>query len=62
LNLNKFIVFIGESANSLEEIKLEKITYNDFDEMVQVTNQMTTTINHLLHRDELTGLYNRKGL
>ncbi len=61
-NLNKFIVSIGESANSLKEIKLEKIAYDDFHEMVQVTNRMTTTINNLLHRDELTGLYNRRGL
>ena len=44
----------------LEPIQVEHLDYTDFSELAEVTNSMTERINHLLHYDELTGIYNRR--
>lgn len=49
------------SANKeLKAIDVETLDYMDFSELAVVTNSMTERINHLLHYDELTGIYNRR--
>ena len=59
-NINVFTQVIKSSSEHLNEIDMNNIEYNDFDELISVTNSMKNRINNLLFRDALTGLYNRR--
>lgn len=59
-NMRDFLDVVEDATDKLEIIKPERIAYNDFKEVVNVTNHMTDKINDLLQYDELTSLYNRK--
>ena len=59
-NISLFVKNMENSSNNLSMINLEKVKYIDFQELALVSNRMTTRINTLLHKDELTGLFNRR--
>jgi len=59
-NIDVFTQFMKSSSAHLKEIDLDQVGYDDFDELIVVTNNMTQRINHLLFHDELTGVFNRR--
>jgi diguanylate cyclase (GGDEF)-like protein len=61
-NFSVFRDYMISAEKDLKAIDIEHLDYTDFSELAEVTNSMTARINHLLHYDELTGLYNRRFL
>jgi diguanylate cyclase (GGDEF)-like protein len=59
-NISVFTKAMKSSSVSLKEVDMNQVGYDDFDELIVVTNSMTKRINHLLFHDELTGLLNRR--
>ncbi len=60
MNFSIFRDAMISARMKLEPIQIENLDYTDFSELAEVTNSMTERINHLLHYDELTGIYNRR--
>lgn len=50
---------VKNSVMDLKPVGLEHVAYTDLKEIVQATNLMTHEINHLKHKDPLTGLFNK---
>ena len=48
------------SSAQLSLIDEGKVIYQEFEELAKTSNNTTQRINTLLHKDELTGLYNRR--
>ncbi|MGV8981450.1 cache domain-containing protein [Clostridium sp.] len=59
-NLNVFTDFMENASDQLKEIDKDKIQYEDFNILANVTNAMTNRINTLINKDELTNLFNRR--
>lgn len=59
-NINVFTSYMRSSSAHLIVIDVEEVGYNEFDELIDVTNSMTNRINFLLFHDELTGIFNRR--
>lgn len=59
-NLDVFSDFMESASDQLKEIDKDKIQYDDFNVLANVTNAMTNRINTLINKDELTGLFNRR--
>jgi len=61
-NFSVFRDYMISAEMKLSEIDVASLDFMDFSELAEVTNSMTSRINHLLHYDELTGIYNRRYL
>jgi diguanylate cyclase (GGDEF)-like protein len=48
------------ASDQLKQIDKDKIQYEDFDVLANMTNSMTNRINNLINKDELTSLFNRR--
>jgi len=59
-NISIFVKNMEKSSDNLKMINPKKVKYNDFQELALVSNKMTNRINTLLHKDALTGLFNRR--
>ncbi len=59
-NFSVFRDYMISANRDLVKIDSDALDYKDFSELAEVTNSMTERINHLLHYDELTGIYNRR--
>lgn len=59
-NLDVFSDFMENASDQLKKIDKDKIQYDDFNVLANVTNAMTNRINTLINKDELTGLFNRR--
>ena len=59
-NVDVFSDFMENASDQLKKIDKDKIQYEDFNVLADVTNAMTNRINTLINKDELTGLFNRR--
>lgn len=59
-NLDVFSDFMESASDQLKKVDKDKIQYDDFNVLANVTNAMTNRINTLINKDELTGLFNRR--
>ena len=59
-NLSIFIDHISSVTGELDELDADEFMFYDFSELATATNSMSSRLNKVIVKDELTGLYNRR--